>query len=97
MKRQHSKPCSECPWRRTACRGWLGPETGHPEVYINAAHGEEIIECHLSHTHECAGASIYRANVAKKTRHGGELQLPKDPVLVFARPEEFILHHTPTA
>jgi hypothetical protein len=46
MKQQHTKPCRECPWKRTSCRGWLGPETGYPQVYINAAHGEEIIECH---------------------------------------------------
>lgn len=95
MKKQHSKPCAECPWRRTSCRGWLGPETGHPEVYIAAAHSDEIIECHLSHVHECAGAAIYRANVCKTTRHGHELHLPSDKVNVFSHPQEFIDHHSP--
>jgi hypothetical protein len=94
QRSQHTKPCAECPWRRGACKGWLGPETGYPQVYINAAHGEEIIECHLSHINECAGAAIYRANVSKRTRHGGELKLPADTTTVFASPEEFIEHHT---
>jgi hypothetical protein len=95
MKQQHTKPCRECPWKRTSCRGWLGPETGYPQVYINAAHGEEIIECHTRNLHECAGAAIYRANVKKVTRHGGELKLPQDKATVFDHPDQFTQHHTP--
>jgi len=74
-------------------RGWLGPATGAPELYVRAAHGEEVIDCHMANEHECAGAAIYRSNVCKTTRQP-TLDLPADKALVFSRPDEFIAHHT---
>jgi hypothetical protein len=43
---------------------------------------------------QCAGAAIYRANVAKNTRSDQTLRLPKDPKMVFNTPFEFWDHHT---
>lgn len=89
--RQHKKPCVDCPWARRALRGWLGkmPADG----WVQAAHGETYIECHVHTGVQCAGAAIYRANVCKLPRHPEALRLPADRVLVFASPTEFLTHH----
>lgn len=38
------QPCNDCPWRRVAEAGWLGPHD--PGTWIAIAHGEEAIACH---------------------------------------------------
>lgn len=38
------RPCNDCPWRRVASPGWLGPH--EPETWLAIAHGEEPIACH---------------------------------------------------
>jgi len=58
-----------------------------------AAHGEERIECHTLLGAQCAGAAIYRANVAKRPRDKGVLLLERDRRTVFATPTEFMEHH----
>jgi hypothetical protein len=37
-------PCNDCPWRRVATKGWLGP---HDAIeWLQIAHGESAIACH---------------------------------------------------
>lgn len=74
-KTQHTKPCSDCPWRRKAIPGWLGTaqenadEIAKPQEWLDRAHGEVVVECHTNLSCQCAGISIYRANMAKVPRH----------------------------
>lgn len=89
---QIDKPCSDCPWARTALPGWLGSMTS--EEWIQAAHDETRIDCHTLVGPQCAGAAIYRANVCKNVRDPSLLKLPKDRDSVFASPTEFKEHHS---
>jgi hypothetical protein len=89
-KKQHKKPCADCPWARASLSGWLNGES--PDEWLARAHGEVKIPCHLV-TAQCAGAAIYRANVCKRPRSPDILQLPKDKVAVFDGPAEFKAHH----
>jgi len=100
MKPPAPKPCDDCPWRRNATPGWLGPYDADDWVLL--AHSDEPIACHLTivedesfdGTRACAGAQIYRANVAKLAR-GAPLShvLPADRDAVFGLPSQFIEHH----
>lgn len=89
--RQHTKPCSDCPWRRKAIKGWLGSLS--PEDWIQAAHGEAYVDCHTRIGVQCAGAATYRANLCKRPRNPCILRLPPDRKAVFANPAEFLEHH----
>ena len=91
-KRQHKKPCSDCPFARTAVRGWLGPYTA--EEWLRIVHGEGKVECHTRIGPQCAGSAIYRGNVCKDPRDRSLLTLPRNVMLVFRNPQEFIVHHT---
>ena len=91
-KCQHTSPCSDCPWARTALNGWLGGLTS--KEWVQIAHSDSQIECHTLIGAQCAGAAIYRANVVKKSRFPEVLQLPRDTQNVFATPMEFIEHHS---
>jgi hypothetical protein len=88
---QHTRPCSDCPWRRDALPGWLGSMTA--DEWTAAVHGEASVECHTLLGAQCAGAAIYRANICKLPRDPRQLRLPKDRAAVFGRPGEFISHH----
>jgi hypothetical protein len=90
-KGQHTKPCSDCPWARDSLPGWLGGI--EPATWLRAAHGEEVIHCHALAGAQCAGSSVYRANVLKNPRDPEVLRLPKDKASVFATPAEFLSHH----
>lgn len=90
--KQHKKPCSDCPWARTALKGWLANLT--PDEWLQLAHGESRIECHTRLPWQCAGAAIYRSNVCKNPRDKTLLILPTNSKLVFNGPLEFIDHHT---
>lgn len=89
---QPTKPCSDCPFARTAIHGWLGSMTA--DEWIQAVHGEATIDCHALIGPQCAGAAIYRANVCKITRDKNNLKLEADRKLVFASPKEFKEHHS---
>lgn len=91
MTKQHSKPCSDCPWARKALEGWLGGTS--IDEWLAEAHGEARIDCHVLLGPQCAGAAIYRANVLKRPRNPDILRLPADTALVFAGPHEFRAHH----
>ena len=90
-KKQHKKPCSDCPWARTAMPGWLGGLTS--EQWLRVAHGDGQIVCHTRQKMQCAGAAIFRANVCKSPRDPEALELPADRERVFARNQEFTDHH----
>lgn len=90
-KQQHTQPCTDCPFARTALRGWLGGCT--PEEYLALAHGDEPILCHATGNQQCAGAAVYRANVGKHCRERTALKLAADREEVFATPMEFLEHH----
>ena len=89
-KKQHTKPCSDCPWARTALPGWLGG--GKIEDWLMRVHSEELIMCHTLIGAQCAGASIYRANVCKVPKSPDRLRLPSNTKLVFVW-DEFKQHH----
>lgn len=98
-------PCRECPWRREAAPGWLGPHTA--ARWLGIAQSDEPVACHLTiretddegrgdwehpAMRQCAGVASFREHLCK---------LPRDPEVavgparegVFARGKEFIEHH----
>jgi hypothetical protein len=89
-KCQHVRPCSDCPWARTALPWWLGSNTA--EEWLQFAHSNTFIPCHVIDNQQCAGVAIYRANALK---HVPEplLTLPKDHEAVFSTPNQFRDHH----
>ena len=93
---QIKKPCTDCPMRRDSIPGWLGGSTA--QEYVQLAHSDAVVTCHVHGNCQCAGIAIYRKNVCKLA-HPPNLVLPKDTERVFAWPTEFVEHHTlkPTA
>lgn len=90
-RKQLSRPCSDCPMARSALPGWLGGAT--PDEYVRLAHSDVVVPCHAYKGSQCAGMSIYRANVCKR-RDPPQVLLPADESRVFATPMEFLAHHT---
>jgi hypothetical protein len=88
---QITKPCTDCPWTRTALPGWLGAMS--PEEWLSAVCSEAVIDCHVFKGPECAGAAIFRANIGKRLRVGSRFRLPADVETVFATALEFMGHH----
>ena len=103
-----SQPCRECPWRRKAAAGWLGPYDA--EQWLLLVNSDAPIACHLTIPDEaededpetwndhkikqCAGAAQYRKNVAKMPRDKEiALAAERDTTEVFATPVEFKDHH----
>lgn len=89
--RQHTRPCSDCPWSPKSIPGWLGRLTA--EEWIAAAHGETHVDCHTLIGPQCAGVAIYRANVCKLPRDPEQLRLPADRTRVFPNAAAFRDHH----
>lgn len=87
---QHTKPCSDCPFSRESLPGWLGG--GDVDDWVRAAHSDMVLPCHVIDNMQCAGAAIYRRNVAKLPMPPN-LILEKDKETVFASPMEFKAHH----
>jgi hypothetical protein len=90
-KGQHKKPCSDCPWARTALNGWLGG--GTVDEWLMTAHRDHHVDCHTLKGAQCAGLAIYRRNVCKRVE-APLLTLEKDTDKVFATPMEFREHHS---
>lgn len=99
-------PCFDCPWRRNAAKGWLGPFTA--EEWLATAHSDEPIACHITLNEDaeseaeawsaqgvlqCAGSAIYRSNVHKSPRNPEVATLPADLETVFGM-GEFVPYHT---
>lgn len=98
-----AKPCTECPWRRDATPGHLGPHAA--KEWVDMAHGEGPIACHMTIQHEdqdwselkqCAGSAIFRGNICKSPRHAKVAVFETDKVTVFGWDDQFIEHHTTT-
>lgn len=104
------KPCSDCPWRRNAAPGWLGPMSSVD--WIRLAASEAPIACHQTikevddegsgdwgdrGIRQCAGAAIYRRNTAKLVRDPSDAMhsFSVDHESVFSRPDEFVAYHKP--
>lgn len=94
------RPCNECPWLRTSVPGYLGPSSA--EEWIEMAHGETPIACHMTIEHDgqdwselrqCAGAAIFRANVCKTPRHPMVARAKPNTEAVFSWNDEFLEHH----
>lgn len=74
------RPCNDCPWRRNAAPGWLGPYSA--EEWIRLAHTETPIACHQTikpgfkadmhggwddpGLRQCMGVAIYRHHAMKR-------------------------------
>lgn len=97
-------PCNDCPWRRVAAPGWLGPYD--PQHWIELAHSEQPIACHQTikvedwsdpELRQCKGAAIFRSNVFKLPRNPQDAAATTkvDTVKVFATDTEFIDYHEP--
>lgn len=94
------KPCDDCPWRRNAAKGWLGPLSA--QDWVALAHSDEKVACHqtieiedewTAGTKQCRGIAIYRANIAKSPRDRTVVVGPVDRDRVFSNPMEFKTHH----
>lgn len=100
-------PCNECPWRREAAPGHLGPYT--PLDWIKIAHSDRPIACHKTivvidplegtgdwehpKLRQCRGAAIFRANVRKNPKRPDIETGPIDEESCFADNVEFMEHH----
>lgn len=96
-----TRPCRECPWRREAAPGWLGPYDA--SEWIELAHSDAPIACHRTvevddewdgHVRQCAGAATYRRNICKRPRDP-EVAVADQPDTesIFGLPHEFMEHH----
>lgn len=95
MKIMHTKPCSECPWRRTSPAGWLG---GHEtEAYAAPVRHGTMVPCHKKGNRAyCAGAAISMKNSCTRPRDpdmAAELEKVQESDDVFRFPTEFEKHH----
>jgi hypothetical protein len=96
-----AKPCGECPWRRESIPGWLGPFTAAEWLALTGS--DEPVACHTTievddewtpRTRQCAGAAVYRRNVAKLPRNPEvAVAAERDTETIFATPGEFAAHH----
>lgn len=94
-----ASPCSECPWRKSAVAGYLGPHSA--KEWVRMAHGETAIACHKTiqvdesweGARQCAGSAAFRANVCKRPRDPNVASGPPRED-VFSNNEEFVSHHT---
>lgn len=94
------EPCNDCPWRREATRGWLGPFDAVD--WLASIHGEAAIACHQTipegggwseQTRQCRGAAMFRAHVCKNPHNATIETGPDDREQVFATNQEFYDHH----
>jgi hypothetical protein len=109
MKFTKKVPCAECPFRKTAMRGWLGPDTA--QEVMAKAHGEGGYPCHMdmvgqpkypdgtvncTNVEQCAGA-ILHANASCKSYRDPDLRAMQDRLKGSECPIlgrlEFLAHH----
>jgi hypothetical protein len=102
-----SKPCNDCPWRKTSARGWLGPMPAAD--WIRLASSDEPIACHATidadengdgdwsnpRMRQCKGAAIYRRNTGKSPRNADDARHSSEPDRehIFTSPKDFMEHH----
>lgn len=103
------QPCNDCPWRRNATPGWLGPFTA--EEWCQTAHGEAPVACHKTirvtndlgygdwenpSMRQCMGMAIFRNNICKSPHNptdAANLIEEGDKTQVFSWDDEFIAYH----
>ena len=96
-----NRPCNECPWRRNAWAGWLGPLTA--TQWAKLALSDAPIACHKTikedyeweGASQCRGAAIFRENIHKSPRDREIVVGPADPETVFDSPIAFLQYHDP--
>lgn len=98
------KPCDQCPFRKIAPPGWLGPWKGPEELLIPVL-GEAGFICHMTlkagheKTHRLCAGSLICANKSFKTYRDPDLYAEQ---IKFGRnvdvldAQEFIAHHKKT-
>ncbi len=96
MAVQHTKPCSECPFRRISPEGWLG--SNDPRHFAINANHEGHFPCHKTMGKraselQCAGRATMWANQCKVSRDDPVPRLTVDRETVFSNIGEFIRHH----
>lgn len=97
---RHKTPCNECPYRRTAPAGWLGPDP--LDWYTQAVEFDAPISCHKTRDKKkepaaCAGSLIHIKNQCKSPRPPALAaavdKVEEDTKTVFQWPREFKEHH----
>ena len=93
--------CNDCPWRRNATPGWLGPQTA--EEWLDIAHSEAPVACHQTirgggdwedgRTRQCLGLAVFRANIGKRSRFPKVATAEPDKERVFSWDDEFLAYH----
>lgn len=100
--------CNDCPFRRTALRGWLGDN--NPEDFVTAALSDPSVPCHQTvewnapdwreaadRAPRCRGALVLRANTHKRPRDAEAKALQDtiepDREQVFSHAGEFVEYH----
>jgi len=110
MKPPTGTPCRECPMRRASAPGWLGSDTPEDFIrtmhgdmpmpcHLAVNYEDPYWRQRLKDAPQCSGQAIYLSNICKRPRpdlQGNPVAqtLPADRVTVFARPDEFLAHHT---
>jgi hypothetical protein len=98
FQRQHKAPCADCPWRRNAVKGWLGPLNIYQWLSLARDYWHKMY-CHTraqpgGDHWECVGGAIFRANTKVMPFPTKPLlKMPENKINVFASPEEFEVHH----
>lgn len=108
MPKQHTTPCSTCPFGRKVDPGALGGSK--PGVYIGQCEAGFRVPCHSAidyedpewnskarglETPQCAGLATFRANLSIPGLPGrvANLSLPANHAAVFSSYVEFLAHH----
>jgi hypothetical protein len=107
---KHTKPCNACPWRRESAAGWLGASNPEEFIEQTLAELEMPCHCAVDYDDPaweknqipnaplCAGSLVFMRNVCKIPRNHEHAEAVKsveaDRDNVFARPDEFIAHHS---
>jgi hypothetical protein len=104
MKLKHKTPCSECPWRKKACPGWLGGYSA--EEYADTVGNNEAPACHNKdygpdddRTAFCVGALAVASNQCISLRKSAGADAAKKVIGMrddcFAHVKFFFEHHSP--
>lgn len=104
MKETTSKPCGQCPFRRSSMRGYLGPWE-NPTDILHQGMSEQGLACHMTVTSTgnwegakvCAG-SLVCSNKSAKAYRNPELarlqtQLEGKPFPEVMDAREFLKYH----
>lgn len=96
-----ARPCAECPWRKDATPGHLGPHTA--QEWASALHSETAIACHMTietseewtgTIRQCAGAAQVRTNVHKLPMNRTVARAAEvDDSVCFGSTRAFVAHH----